>query len=87
MEPHDETGFPGHYNHMGSRDCAFQAGAGTSGQYVIGNQIYGRLRDRMSAAPDPIVRGTDWEEVFHGAARLSAFDPKRTLAASQGRDG
>jgi hypothetical protein len=44
---------------------------------IIGTQIYGRLRRRMPTAADVIARGTDWTEVFQGAARRSAFDLKQ----------
>src|SRR3954466_15328386 len=36
----------------------------STGQYIIGTQIYGRLHDRMPAATDPIAHGTDWGDVF-----------------------
>lgn len=39
------------------------------GQYIIGTQIYGRLRRRMRTGADLIARGIDWPEVFHKAIK------------------
>jgi hypothetical protein len=53
-------------------------------QYIIGSQIYGRLRRRMLTAADVRARGTDWWEVFHQVlwSPLQKNGPLHNIVAS-----